>query len=134
MLRAELGKRFPAGIEEHKDRPDVMPRGNGEKCIDALLESLRILLPEKVVQEDTHGIHADALSPAKLAVDRGRVEGIGLPHLEFVDRGGRKKIRAHRPGLRFVPGVGLLLCPVLLRSPCLLCLGLLSVERRQNGE
>ena len=31
MLRAELGMRIPAGVEEHKDRADVMAGGDGEE-------------------------------------------------------------------------------------------------------
>ena len=79
------------------------------------LKRLWILLPEQVVQEDAHGVHADAFGPAQFAVDGGGIEGIGLPHLEFVDRGGGQKVRAHRPGLLGIPGIGLGLGPALLR-------------------
>ena len=90
--------------------------GDGQKCVDALLKALRILLPEQVVQEHAHGVHADALGPAQFAVDGGRIEGVGLPHLQFVDGRRRQKVRAHRPGLAGVPGVGLRLGPALLRA------------------
>ena len=100
-----------------------MARCDGEKRVDALLKSLRILLPEKVVQEHAHRVHADSLGPSQLAIDGRRIEGVGLPHLQFVDRRGRQKIRTNGPRLAGVPLVGLSIGPTLLR-----------VERRQSGD
>jgi hypothetical protein len=79
------------------------------------LEAFRVLLPEKAVQEDAHGVHADGFSPAQFAIDGGRIKGIGLPHFKLVDGGGGQKIRADRPRLLRVPCVGLCFCPALLR-------------------
>ena len=107
MLRAELGVRVPAGVEEDKDGADVMACGDGQKSVDALREAFRVLLPEQVVQEDAHGVHADGFGPAEFAIDGGGVEGVGLPHFQLVDGGGGKEVGAHRPGLLGVPGVGL---------------------------
>jgi len=42
MLDAKFGA-GPAGVEEHKDGPDVVARRNRKKHIDAMLESLRVL-------------------------------------------------------------------------------------------
>ena len=39
MLWTELGKRVPTRIEQHEDRPDVMPRGYVEKGVEALFEA-----------------------------------------------------------------------------------------------
>ncbi len=52
MLRSEFRHRIPAGVEQHKHRPDMMPRRDGKKRIDSLLKSFRILLPTKIVQKD----------------------------------------------------------------------------------
>src|ERR1700739_3171283 len=63
MLRPELWVWIPAGIEQHEHGPDVMTRRNRQKPVDALLKALWILLPQKVVQEYAHGVHADGLGP-----------------------------------------------------------------------
>ena len=42
---------------------------DGEKGVDALLEAVGVLLPEEVVEEDAHGVHADGFGPAEFAVD-----------------------------------------------------------------
>ena len=114
MLRPELRMRIPARVKQHKDWPDVVTRCDGEKSVDALLKSLWILLPEKVVEEDAHGVHTDALGPSQFAVDRGWIERVGLPHLEFVDCCGGQKICAHGPWLVGIPFVGLRFGPALL--------------------
>ena len=48
-------------------------------------------------------VHAERLGPAQLAVDGGRVERVGLPHLELVDGGGRGEVAADEPRLGAVP-------------------------------
>ena len=74
MLRPEFGMRIPAGVEEHKDGADMMAGGDGQEGVDSLLKALRILLPQQIMQKDSHGVHADALGPAQLAVNRCGVE------------------------------------------------------------
>ena len=69
MLQSEFRLRVPARIEQHKQRLDVVSRSDRKKLIHALLESLRIFLPYQIVQEDSHGIHADVFRPAKFLVD-----------------------------------------------------------------
>src|SRR3974390_2629256 len=91
-----------------------MARRDGEERIDALLKALRVLLPQKVVEEDAHGVQADALGPTQFAVDGGLIEGVGLPHLEFVDRSGGEEVCADGPWLLRIPVVGLLFGPALL--------------------
>ena len=113
MLRAEVRVGLPAGVEEHEERADVVFRGDGEEGVEALLEAVGVLLPELVLEEDAHGVHADGFSEAELTVvDRG-VEGLGLEHLEFVDGVGGDVVRADEPGLLCVPGVGLGFGPAL---------------------
>ena len=63
-LRAEVRIRVPAGIEEDEDGADVMSVADLQKCTDAVTKALGVLLPEQVVQEDAHGVHADGLGPA----------------------------------------------------------------------
>ena len=70
-------------------------RGDGQELVEALEESRRILLPKQIVQEDSHGVHADGFCPSKLLVDLLRIERVGLPHLEFVDGVGWNEIAAH---------------------------------------
>ncbi len=64
MLQAQLRVWVPAGIEKNENWLNVMLVGNREKCLDSLTETRSILLPEQVVQEDTHRVHADGLRPA----------------------------------------------------------------------
>jgi len=112
-LRTQFRVRIPAGIEEHQHGPDAVFLRDDEELFETLLETLRILLPEFVVQEHAHGVHADCLRPAELLVDLRRVEGVGLPHLELVDGVGRNVVAAHEPALVCVPAVGLLHRPLL---------------------
>ena len=46
-----------------------MPGGDREELIDAFLEAIRILFPQKIVEIDTHRVHAERLRPAELAID-----------------------------------------------------------------
>ena len=104
---------IPAGIEQNEQRLDVMFGRDLEEAIDAALEAGRVLLPEQVMQEDAHGVHSNGLGPAEFLVDAGGIEGIGLPHLEFVDCGGGEVVGADEPGLAGVPAFGLCFGPAL---------------------
>lgn len=75
------------------------------------LKTHRILLPEQVVQEDAHGIHAHRFRPAEFLVDLDRIEGRRLPHLQLIDRRRGHVIAADQPWLLRVPGIRLLLRP-----------------------
>ena len=125
VLRSKLRIGVPARVEQDKDRTDMMARRDGQERIDPLCKSLRVLLPKQVVKEDAHGVHADAFGPPEFAVNCGRIKRVGLPHLQFVDGGGRQKVRAHRPRLPCIPRIGLRLAPALARSG-----NLLAVESR----
>ena len=87
--------------------------GDREKLVDPLLEAFRVLLPQQIVQEDAHGVHAQAFGPAEFLVDLLRIEGVRLPHLQLVDGAGRNVVRAHQPRLLLIPGVGLFFGPAL---------------------
>ena len=113
MLRPEPGVRIPAAVEQDEDRANPVTRGDGEEAVDALLEPGRILLPGEVVEEHAHRVHPELLGPAELAVDRGGIEGFGLPHLKLVDRIGGNVIGAREPGLVRVPVLRLLRRPPL---------------------
>ena len=106
-----FGFGIPAGIEEHQHGPDMVARGNGKKAIDAALKSGGVLFPDQVMQEHAHGIHAYLLGPSEFAIDLLGIEGICLPHLQFVHRVGGKKVRAHQPRLLGVPLVGVVFSP-----------------------
>jgi hypothetical protein len=67
----------------------------------------RILLPEQVVQEDAHGVHAQTFRPAQLLVDLLWIESLRLPHFQLVDCIRRNVVAAHQPGLLRIPAIGL---------------------------
>lgn len=89
----------------------MMTGGDGQEGIEAANEPFGILLPELVLQEDTHGVHADSLGEAELTVIDGGVEGGRLKHLELVNSVGWDVIGSNEPGLAGVPGVGGVLGP-----------------------
>ncbi len=63
MLWPEVRIRVPAGIKQNEDRSDVVLRRNTQERINFLGKARRILLPQKVVQEDSHGVHSQAFGP-----------------------------------------------------------------------
>ncbi len=118
MLRAQVGQRIPAGIEDHKHGTDMMLRRDGQKAVDAFLKTCGILLPEQVVEKDPHRVHAHRLCPGEFGIDLGRVEGCLLPHFQLVDRRLGNVITANQPRLLRVPGVRFLLRPARGLRPC----------------
>ena len=107
MLRAEFGVGIPAGIEEDEEGADMMFRRDGEEDADTVTEAVGVLLPDQVVKEDAHGVHAEGFGPAQLEVDAFGVEGFGLPHLELIDGVGGDVVAADEPGLMGVPFIRL---------------------------
>src|SRR6185369_8383436 len=128
-LRPQLGHRIPARIEKYQNRPDVMLVGDAQEYIDTLKESLLILLPEKVMQEDTHRVHAKALCPAQLAIDLLWVERFRLPHLQLVTGTCGDVVAPDQPRLLCVPTVCVISGPPL-------CLGQTkrTCEKNKCGE
>ena len=58
--------------KEDEQRLDVVPGGDAEEGVEALLEAFGVPLPELVLEEDARGVHADGLGHAELAVvERG---------------------------------------------------------------
>ncbi|MPN46201.1 hypothetical protein SDC9_193784 [bioreactor metagenome] len=51
------------------------------------------------MEKNTHAGESEVLSPAQLAVNGGRVPGIGLPHLQLVDGRAGSKVASDKPGL-----------------------------------
>ena len=111
MLRSQLRIRLPAGIEQHKDRSNLMLVGDRQECVDPLLKSGRVLLPQQIVQEHAHRIHADGLRPAQFLVDLLRIKRCRLPHFQLIDGIPRDVIRTDWPGLLGVPGIRLGFAP-----------------------
>ena len=111
MLWPEFWKRVPTGIEQHEYRTDVVLGSNVQEDIDALLESAGVLLPEQIVQEHTHRIHAQTFRPAEFFVDLLRIERLRLPHLKLVDGIRRNVVAANEPWLLLIPRVGFFLRP-----------------------
>ena len=88
--------------------------GDLQKFVHTIEEACGILLPGEVVEENAHRVHAEALRPRfKFAVDGREIEGVGLPHFEFVDGGAGDEIAADQPGLLCVPVVGVLRRPLV---------------------
>src|SRR6516162_2511529 len=119
MLWTEVRVRIPDRIEEHEERAYVVAGSNLEKGSDAPPEAGGVLLPQQIVQEDAHGVHADGSRPTELEVDPLRIESVRLPHLERVDRGRGYVVGTEDPGLSRIPVTGLLLAPALPRTRCL---------------
>jgi hypothetical protein len=115
-LFARLRERVPARIEEHEQRFDLVFRGDLQKLVDPLAVSGGVLAPGQVMQKDAHRVHAQPFGPAQFFIDGLRVEGLGLPHFEFVDGVGRDVIAADQPRLFGVPLVCLLFRPPPARS------------------
>jgi len=63
----------------------VVPRRNRQKLVDAFLKASRVLLPEQIVQEHAHSVHAQGFGPAKFLLDLVRIERRFLPHFQLVD-------------------------------------------------
>src|SRR3984885_80391 len=114
MLLAQLWIRVPHRIQKNKHDANVVFVGDGKKFVHALQETGRVLLPQQVVQEHTHRVHAQTLSPTKFAIDGCQVEGIGLPHFEFIDGRTGNEVASHQPWLLRVPFVGTLGWPRLV--------------------
>ena len=66
------------------------------------------------MQKDPHCVDSQTLCPTQFKVDSLRVEGIGLPHLQLIDRVRRDIVASHRPRLSGIPGLGLIGCPAFL--------------------
>ena len=104
-MLAQFRIRIPARIEQYKNRADLVPVRDVEECVDALLESGAVLFPQQVVQEHTHGVHAQTFGPSELTIDALGIERVSLPHLELVDGIGRKVVTADQPRLFGIPGI-----------------------------
>src|SRR5262249_59410799 len=100
-LRSELGIRIPAGIEQDKNRTDMVLRGDGQELIDTLCEARGVLLPEEVVQKNPHGLHAHTFRPSQFLVDLIGIKSFGLPHLEFINCSGGQVVFLLSPHVLF---------------------------------
>ena len=127
-LLAEMRKRIPARIEENEENANVMSAGNGEKGIDAFLKTGSVLLPKEIVKKHAHGVEADGFGPAEFEVDALWVEGVGLPHFEFVDGRGRDVVAADEPWLCGIPILG-----ALFRPAGWLCEGRRTGEKKKKN-
>ena len=85
--------------------------GHRKKGADPALEPLRILLPEQIVQEHAHGVHSKSFRPSEFLVDLWQVEGLLLPHFQFVDGVGWNVIAPNWPRLLLIPRICSLLGP-----------------------
>ena len=106
VLLAGMRERIPDTIEQHEHHANLVPVGRGQELLDPVEESLRIFFPRQVMQKDPDAGKAQALGPTELAVDRGQVKRIGLPHLELVDRRAGREITADEPGMFTSPCLG----------------------------
>src|SRR5215472_3273319 len=88
-----------------------MARGDREELVEALLKAGRVLFPEEIMEEDSHGVHPHRFGPAEFRIDLGGIETCLLPHLEFVDGGLGNVVTADKPWLLCVPVVGFLFGP-----------------------
>ena len=63
VLWSEARLRVPAAVKQHEQRLDLVAGRNNQKLVHASNETRRILFPQQVVQEHSHGIHAQGLRP-----------------------------------------------------------------------
>src|SRR5258708_8463714 len=88
-----------------------------EKGVDTLAKSFRVLLRRQVMEKTAHGVETDGLCPAKLEINALGIEGIRLPHFEFIDCIRGNVVAPHQPRLLSIPIFGgLLLPPRVLRA------------------
>ena len=102
---------IPAGIKKNKQRANVVLRGNSQELVNALLETVGVLLPEQIVQKNAHGVHAQRFGPTQFLVDLVRIKRRVLPHFQFIDGGARDVIAPDKPRLLRIPVVRLFLGP-----------------------
>src|SRR5580704_2059873 len=110
-LLSDLGIGIPNGIKEYKERPDFMFLRDGQKNVEALFESLAILLPEQVVQEHAHGVQSERFRPPEFFVDALGIESRGLPHFQLVDGRGWNVVATNQPRLFLIPVIRRLFRP-----------------------
>jgi len=95
--------RIPYRVEEHEHRSNVVSVGDREELVHPTQKADRVLLPEEIVQEDTHRVEAERLCPSELAVDGAWVERRRLPHLELVDCRTGNEVAANEPACGIGP-------------------------------
>ncbi len=105
MLRTEARVGLPAGIEEDKNRTDVVLCRDRKKLVETPARGPWIVQPPLVLQKDAYGVHPDGLGHAQLFVIQRRIECGVLKHLQFVDGIGRHVVGPDQPRLLLVPGV-----------------------------
>jgi hypothetical protein len=111
-LLAKVTVRVPAVVEEYEHYPHVVGPRQGEHSTHAVLETVRIRLVREIVKKDSGEGEPGLLHQPKFAVDRDRIEGFRLPHLELVDRSARDEIASGRPPLFLCPIVRLVQAPL----------------------
>ncbi len=122
-LDAELRRRVPDPVEEHRNHADPVPVGDGQHTIDTIEERVPVGFEEQVVQVDADDVHAEIGRPSQLPVDGLRVEGLVLPHLELIARRRGREVAAHKPAQVGLPARRALVrpslcCHVSSRFPC----------------
>src|SRR5205085_4647644 len=110
-LLAEFRVRIPDRVKQNEQNPDMVLVRHLKELLQPVDETIRVLLPQKVVQKHSHRIHAEHLSPAKFAIDGSQIKCIGLPHLQLVNGGAGDVITSHQPGPIGIPLISLLLRP-----------------------
>lgn len=89
---------------------------DGQKFVHAFEETLWILFPKQIMQENAHAVEADLLRPAEFAVNRLWIKRICLPHLQLVDRCAGGEVAADEPAMLGLPFICFLDRPRRLRK------------------
>ncbi len=113
-LRAERRHRIPAAVEQHGHRGDAMRRRDVEHLVETGPEARH--LGEQVMEEQPDAVHPEVGRPAELAIDRLRVVGGVLEHLELIAAGRGHEVAAHKPAHLVAPGLRPLPAPARLRA------------------
>src|SRR5207248_11468536 len=102
---------IPAGIKKNKQRANVVLRGNSQELVNALLETVGVLLPEQIVQKNAHCVHAQRFGPTQFLVDFVRIKRSILPHFQFIYGGAWDVIAPYIPLLLRISTVSIFLGP-----------------------
>lgn len=104
-LPTRSGERVPAGVEQDKERFDVVSRRDGDELREPGLETGRVLGPQQVVEEDSHGVEPVKPRKAQLVVDAPGIVCAWLEHLELVDGVRGDVVCTDEPAVRLIPAM-----------------------------
>jgi len=98
-------------VKQGQENSHAMMVSDTKEVVNSFGKSIRVVVPDQIVQIDPQRIEPEVLSPAQFSVDCFSVVCVCLPHFQLVNRGAWQEVTAHKPRLCAVP----ILC--LISSP-----------------